>query len=110
MYTRHGHLRGLRDLKTLSRLSAHEVAPHAAYMKITSLELEKVRLARVRGNAERRIAEIDARCKDIHAEKARLLEAIARAAAGEAPAPARRPPRPARGFSPRHAGAPALRY
>lgn len=109
-HARHGHLRGLADLKTLARLSAHEIAPHAAYMKITSLELEKVRLGRVRQNAERRIAEIDARCKAIHAEKARLLEAIALAAAGQAPPPERRSAQPARGFRPHHFGGPALRY
>jgi hypothetical protein len=108
MYARHGHPRGLADLNTLSRLSAHEIAPHTAYMKITSLELEKVRLGRVRRNALRRIAEIDARYQDIHAEKARLLDAIAGAAT---PAqPRSEPPRLARGFNPRHARGPSLRY
>ncbi len=108
MHTRHGHLRGLADLKTVSRLSAHELAPHAAYMKITSLELEKLRLGRVRHNALRRIAEIDARYQDIHAEKARLLDAIAEAAAPEQPH--LEPPRLTRGFNPRHARGPSLRY
>ncbi len=110
MYGRHGHLRGLADLKTLSRLSAHEVAPHTAYMKITSLELEKLRLGRVKQNALRRIAEIDARYEDIHAEKAELLAAIARGAAAQAPPACARPAQAARGFSPHRASGPSLRY
>ena len=45
-------------------------------MKITSLELEKLRLSRVRRHAERRIGEIDARCEEIGIEKAALLAAM----------------------------------
>lgn len=75
MHTRHGHLRGLADLRTFSGLNAQEVAPHTAYMKITSLELEKLRLGRVKRDALRRIAAIDARYVDIAAEKAKLLAA-----------------------------------
>ena len=109
MHARHGHLRGLADLKTLSRLSAHEVAPHTAYMKITSLELEKVRLGRVSAVASRRIAEIDARYEDIQAEKTRLLAAIARSAAGApaADAGAQAESRPA---NPRRGRGISLRY
>jgi hypothetical protein len=80
-HMRKGHLRGLADLQTVAGLKAREVAPHAAYMKITSLELEKLRLDRVRRDALRRIAEIDARYEDIRAEKAKLTAAIARATA-----------------------------
>jgi len=71
------HLRGVGDLRTLSGLGARHIAPHAAYMKITSLELEKLRLSRVRQNALRRIAEIDARYHEIQAEKTALLAATA---------------------------------
>ncbi len=80
-YTRKGRLRGLADLRTLAGLRAREVAPHAAYMKITSLELEKLRLGRVRRNALQRIAAIDARFEDIRMEKAQLTAAIARTTA-----------------------------
>jgi hypothetical protein len=66
-------LRGLKDLRTTGALGATTLAPHAAYMKITSLELEKLRLDRVRRQAARRIGEIDARFEEIGIEKAALL-------------------------------------
>ncbi len=108
MHTRHGHLRGMADLKTLAGLGARQIAPHAAYMKITSLELEKLRLGRVRQNAERRIAEIDARYKDIEAEKAGLLSAT-----GSTDAENRHalpPPHSGQGFNPRRMRGLSLRY
>jgi len=67
-------LRGLKDLRTTGALGAATLAPHAAYMKITSLE--KLRLNRVRRHAARRIGEIDARCEEIGIEKAALLAAM----------------------------------
>jgi hypothetical protein len=70
------HLRGLKDLRTTGALGAVTLAPHAAYMKITSLELEKLRLSRVRQHAARRIGEIDARNEEIGIEKAALLAAM----------------------------------
>lgn len=81
MRTRNGYLRGLTELRTLSGLNARKISPHTGYMKITSLELEKLRLSRVRENARRRITEIDARCEEIEAEKAKVLAAISDAAA-----------------------------
>lgn len=104
MHTRHGRLRGLADLRTRYGLTAKEVAPHTAYMKITSLELEKLRLGRVRQNALRRIAEIDARYVDIAAEKAKLIAATT--ATREAPQSEKR----ARGFSARSSSGLSLRY
>jgi hypothetical protein len=77
MQQRKRHFRGLRDLRTTGALGAATLAPHAAYMKITSLELEKLRLSRVRQHAARRIGEIDARCEEIGIEKAVLLAAMA---------------------------------
>ncbi len=76
MAQRKHHLRGLKDLRTTGALGAVAIAPHAAYMKITSLELEKLRLSRVRQHAARRIGEIDARCEEIGLEKAALLAAM----------------------------------
>lgn len=106
MPRRHGHLRALGDLKTHSRRSAAPIAPHSAYMKITSLELEKLRLARVRDNAAQRISDIDARCAEIERQKAALLRALGNGAT-EAPAAA-----PARAHGPlsRAAGARSFRY
>ena len=108
MHTRNGHLRGLADVRTQSGLNAHAVAPHTAYMKITSLELEKLRLGRVRQNAVTRIAGIDARYKDINAEKAKLLGAMA-AAPAAAPQPSH-PARRARGFTTHRSSGLSLRY
>jgi len=108
MHARHGHLRGLADLRTLTGLKAQEVAPHAVYMKIGSLELEKLRLGRVRQSALARIAAIDARYQEISAEKAKLRAATVAAptAAPEASQPARR----ARGFTTRRSSGLSLRY
>ncbi len=76
MQQRKRHLRGMKDLRTTGALGQAALAPHAAYMKITSLELEKLRLSRVRQHAARRIGEIDARCEEIGLEKAALLAAM----------------------------------
>ncbi len=108
MQVRHGHLRGLADLRTLTGLKAQEVAPHAVYMKIGSLELEKLRLGRVRKSALTHIVGIDARFEDIRAEKAKLLAAMAAAsaAAPQASQTARR----ARGFTTHRSSGLSLRY
>jgi hypothetical protein len=84
MQQRKRHLRGLKDLRTTGALGATALAPHAAYMKVTSLELEKLRLSRVRQHAARRIGEIDARCEEIGLEKAALLAAMETPAGGVA--------------------------
>jgi hypothetical protein len=52
------------------------MAPHAAYMKITTIELEKMRLRKARDHALRRMADIDARVRELEAQKAALLGAI----------------------------------
>ncbi len=107
MPRRHGHLRMLADMKTHSARSVARIAPHSAYMKITSLELEKLRLARVRDNAAQRISDIDARCAEIEREKAALLRAIGdRRTDAQAPAP----PACAHGPAPRAPGARSFRY
>jgi hypothetical protein len=69
-------LRRLKDLRTTGMHGKTVLAPHAAYMKITTLELEKLRLSRVRSQAARRIGKIDARYEDIGIEKAALLAAM----------------------------------
>jgi hypothetical protein len=108
MHTRYGRLRSLANLRTLSALNSQEVAPHTAYMRITSLELEKLRLSRVRQHALRRIAEIDARYAQIAAEKAKLL-AVADGNWAGVPERSQNIPR-ARGFRARGASGLSLRY
>jgi hypothetical protein len=68
--------RSLSVLRALSGLTTTAMAPHAAYMKITTLELEKLRLNKARENALRRMAEIDARLRDLEGQKAALLSCL----------------------------------
>ena len=68
--------RSLSVLRALSGNASKAMAPHAAYMKITTLELEKLRLNKARQHALRRVEEIDARLRDLDAQKAALLSAM----------------------------------
>lgn len=67
--------RSLRDLRTLSGRTDPVSLPYRAYMRVTWLEMEKVRRNSERQSASRRIAGIDARLKEIETEKATLLQA-----------------------------------
>ncbi len=104
---RQKYVRGLADIKTRFGLRSSTIAPHTAYMKITSLEIEKLRLNRVRENALQRVADIDARCAEIQKAKTALLAAIGPSALG--PAPATTSQR-SKGASLRRASALSLRY
>ncbi len=108
MRGRQKYLRGLGDLRTLSGLGSRKLAPHTAYMKITSLELQKLRLSRVRDNAVQRIAEIDVRCAEIQKEKAALLAAID--GIGPADTPSVETGERPKGANVRRAGALSIRY
>lgn len=68
--------RSLSVLQALAGTGSKAMAPHAAYMKITTLELEKLRLNKARQHATRRMAEIDARLRELDAQKSALLSAI----------------------------------
>jgi len=68
--------RSLSVLRELSGCGSKAMPPHAAYMKITTLELEKLRLNKARQHALRRVDEIDDRLRDLDAKKAALLSAI----------------------------------
>jgi hypothetical protein len=98
-----------RSLNVLRSLSGHAhkaMAPHAAFMKITTIELEKMRLGKARQHAVARMAEIDARLRELDAQKAALMSAIEAVHAG--PTPARRPA--ARGLRPSVTGRVRLAY
>ncbi len=97
--------RSLNVLRSLSGAAHKAMAPHAAYMKITTIELEKMRLRKARDHAVRRIGEIDARLRELDARKAALMEAIATA---YAPPPPRAPA--AKGLRPGAAGRVRLAY
>ena len=68
--------RGLKNIRTLSGRVDPSALSYRGYMRITCLEMEKVRRGAERKSAERRIAEIDARVREIEKEKRELLDAI----------------------------------
>lgn len=68
--------RGLGVVRSLAGVGHAAMAPHAAYMKITTLELEKLRLNRAREHASRRIREIDQRLRQLEEQQAALLDNI----------------------------------
>ncbi len=74
-----GSMRGLRNLRTLSGRVDQMSAPYRGYMQITCLEMEKARRAAERRSAGQRIAEIDARMKEIETEKAEILKRLSEA-------------------------------
>ncbi|MHC1713317.1 MAG: hypothetical protein AB9872_14320 [Solidesulfovibrio sp.] len=65
--------RGLRDIRTLSGRVGKVNAPHNAFMRISHIELEKVRRNREKEAASRLIADIDERLEEIEVEKAEIL-------------------------------------
>lgn len=66
----------LCDLRTLSGRVDQASLPYRAYMKVTCLEMEKARRGRERASASQRVADIDARLKEVEAEKAALLQSV----------------------------------
>lgn len=68
--------RGLKNIPTLSRRVDQRALPHRTYMQITCLEMEKARRGAERKAASRRIAELDARIREIEEEKQALLQKI----------------------------------
>ena len=70
-------LRGLRTIRTLAGKVNQTLVPHRAHLQIACLEIEKTRRATERTSVMRRAAELDARLKEIEAEQARLLQALA---------------------------------
>jgi len=99
--------RGVKNIRTLSSRVDSAALPYRAYMQITALEMEKARRCAERASAARRIAEIDARLRELEKEKTILLAAVA--------APAGRPPGRIPGLelkpaAPRRAGGFRIRY
>lgn len=75
-------LRSRNVLRTLQSIGKPLLAPHAAYMKVTCLELEKLRLNKAREHALRRIGDIDSRLRELHEQKAALLKGMEDARTG----------------------------
>jgi len=70
-------LRGLRTVRTLAGRVDRVCVPHRAYVQIACLEIEKARRASERRSASQRVAELDARLREIEAEEAALLQGLA---------------------------------
>ncbi len=68
--------RGLKDIRTLSARVDPSALSYRGYLRIASLEMEKVRRGTERKSAAHRIEQIDARLGEIEKEKRELLEAI----------------------------------
>ncbi len=65
--------RGLRDIPTLSGRVDRVSLPYRAFLKISCLEMEKVRRTRERVAAVKTMEKIDIRLQEIEKEKAALL-------------------------------------
>lgn len=69
--------RTMRDIRTLSGKVDRIANPYMAYMQITCLEMEKARKGREKASALQRVENLNERLRDIEAEKAALLRALA---------------------------------
>jgi hypothetical protein len=74
----HKTQRGIDVVRKLAGMGHKVIAPHAAYMKITTLELEKVRLNNTKEHVLRRSRDIDERLRQIEEQKDALLRNIER--------------------------------
>ena len=83
------HIRSMQDIRPLSgrgdQLSHH----YKVYMKVACLELEKFRRGQEKRSALFRLENIDARFKEIEAEKADLLRKVSSPRAAVPGGPAR---------------------
>ncbi len=69
-------LRGLQDIRTHSGRVREAILPHKAFMRLSCLEMEKFRRAKERESAITRVRNIEARFRDIDAEKTVIMNAM----------------------------------
>lgn len=67
--------RGIQDIRTHSGRVHRSLPSYMAFMKVTALEMEKVRKLEERKSALCRVQIVDARIAEIEKEKAELLAA-----------------------------------
>ena len=70
------NLRSLQDIPTLSGRVDQVSEPYRAYMRISCLEMEKVRRGKERESAMHRVNNIEERFREIEKEKALLLKRV----------------------------------
>lgn len=69
-------IRGVSDIRTLTGRAHSSNIPYMRFMKLSCLEMEKLRRGKERASAMRRVNAIDVRFHEIEIEKASLLEEI----------------------------------
>jgi len=93
--------RSLRDIRTLSGKVRNATLPHQAYLRISHIEMEKVRKTLESEKARQLMADIAARLVEIEAEKEALLQGLRDR--GKDPPPVRSgPPKKIGGFKVRY--------
>ncbi len=70
------NLRGLQDIRTLAGRVDQAAVPYKAFMKLSALEMEKLRRGEEKASALHRVKNIDTRFQEIEKEKAGLLEVL----------------------------------
>jgi hypothetical protein len=75
----------LKTIRTLAGRVDRLATPHRAHLQIACLEIEKARRAAERATATRRVAELDARLREIDTEEATLLQGLAERKPGDVP-------------------------
>lgn len=68
--------RGLKDIRTLSGSGDGIAQPHKVHLKISCLEMEKIRRGTERKAARKRTVDIDRRLEEIEVEKKALLQLL----------------------------------
>lgn len=71
------NIRGLQDIRTKFGRCGPGYDPYMAYMKISCLEMEKLRRNKEKESALHRVKVIDERLAEIEAEKAAILQNLA---------------------------------
>ncbi len=79
MKSRQSTLRGLQSIRTHSNRNESSFSPYKAFMKLTALEMEKVRRNKEKDSAMERLQELRTRFREIDAEKAVILKQLAAA-------------------------------
>lgn len=70
-------IKGVQSIRTLAGRADQSRQPYQAYLRIGALEMEKARRAKERESAMARVNNIDARFREIEAEKDALLKILA---------------------------------
>ena len=93
--------RGIQDIRTLTGKVRKVTIPHEAYLRISHIEMEKVRKTLESEKARQVMADIAARLVEIEAEKEALLQGLMDR--GSDPPPVRSgPPKKIGGFKVRY--------